>query len=617
MNLFVNDLKMKESIELMEKYLPIHFGVISKISFNQVEVSGYQIQRNEETVEINYKNLNEAFAALGYVLSHPNDLNYSISRTMSIESLGVMIDCARNAVPKIETFKEYIIYLSLQGYTNLGLYLEDLFEVDDEPMFGYMRGKYSKAELKDLVAFASHFGIEVIPYIQTLAHLNSIFRHADYRSINDTGDILLVDEPKTYELIENMLKTTKSIFTSKKINIGMDEAWMLGLGKYLSKYGYTNRMDIMIKHLDQVLSLCRKYDYDVSMWADMFFHLTSGGYLNPGVLEFSEEIKKRVPSDVELVYWDYYQTDEEKYTNKFKSLKTLTTNYSFAGGAWKWIGFAPLNQFTIRTMNLGISAAKKAGVKHIVLTSWGDNGAEASIFSILPSLLYISNSFYDDDLGNLNDLAKLISGFSYDELLDLDLVNQIYTSKEHIAVNPSKYLLFEDLLFGNSQTKINLNYKFYYLDITDKLSHYIDRKGSSTYLFQTLYHLSRVLSIKSTLGLEIFHAYHKKDTVELKRLTNEVIPKLLKNLELFYDAFKYQWYLENKTYGFEVQSYRLGGLSKRIEEVQAYLISYLEHDIKSIPELEERVENLSDEDDPYNGTSYNNQFAKNITYGNL
>jgi hypothetical protein len=96
-----------------------------------------------------------------------------------------------------------------------------------------------------------------------------------------------------------------------------------------------------------------------------------------------------------------------------------------------------------------------------------------------------------------------------------------------------------------------------------------------------------------------------------------VIPKLLKNLELFYESFKTQWYLENKTYGFEVQSYRLGGLSKRIEEVKSYLISYLNHDIKSIPELDERVVNLSEDDDPYNGTSYNNQFSKNITYGNL
>ena len=617
MKLVINDLKIKESIELMTKYLPLDFDSIFSLKFEQSKVSGYTINRKDEFVSITYSHLNEAYAALGYVLSHLDSDTYQVTRKLSINDLGVMIDCARNAVPKIETFKEYIIHLALLGYTNLGLYLEDLFEVDNEPMFGYMRGKYSKDELKDLVEFASHFGLEVVPYIQTLAHLNSIFRHPDYRGINDTGDILLVDEPKTYKLIENMLKTTKSIFTSKKINIGMDEAWMLGLGKYLTKHGYTNRMDIMINHLDKVLTLCRKYDYETSMWADMFFHLTTGGYFSPGVLEFSEEIKKRVPQDVELVYWDYYQVTEQKYTDKFTSLKSLTSNYAFAGGAWKWIGFAPLNQFSMRSMRLAISAAKKADVKNFVLTSWGDNGAEASIFSILPSLMDVASLFYNDSLTNFNELAKLISGFTFDELLDLDLPNQIYESKDHIAVNPSKYLLFEDLLFGNSVTKINLNYKFYYLEITEKLGNYIDRKGSYSYLYQTLYHLSRVLSMKATLGLEIFSAYHKQDLVELTRLTNEVIPKLLKNLDSFYDAFKYQWYLENKTYGFEVQSYRSGGLSKRIEEVQAYLLSYLNHEIKTIPELEERVINLSDDDDPYNGTSYNNQFSKVVTYGNL
>ncbi|MBU1142291.1 MAG: beta-N-acetylhexosaminidase [Firmicutes bacterium] len=617
MKLIINDLKIKESIELMNKYLPLDFGNILSLDFKKSEEQGYLINRKDELVQITYKDLNELYAALGYILSHLDIDNYKVSRKLSIDSLGVMIDCARNAVPKIETFKEYVIQLALLGYTNLGLYLEDLFEVDDEPMFGYMRGKYSKLELKDLVEFASHFGMEIVPYIQTLAHLNSIFRHHDYRSINDTGDILLADEPRTYELIENMLKTTKSIFTSKKINIGMDEAWMLGLGKYLTKHGYTDRMDIMISHLDQVLSLCKKYDYEPSMWADMFFHLTTGGYFNPGVLEFSEEIKKRVPQDVELVYWDYYQVSEQKYTDKFTSLKSLTNNYAYAGGAWKWIGLAPLNAFSIRSMSLAISAAKKANVKNYVFTSWGDNGAEASIFSILPTLIYIAGEFYEDTLTNLGELSKIISGYSFDELLDLDLPNQIYSSKDHIAVNPSKYLLFEDLLFGNSQTKINMNYKYYYLDITEKLSKYIDRKGSFTYLYQTLYHLSRVLSIKSTLGLEIFLSYHKHDSVELSRLTNQVIPKLLKNLELFYESFKYQWYLENKAVGFEVQSYRIGGLMKRIEEVQSYLISYLNHEIKSIPELEERVVNISEDDDPYNGTSYNNQFSKNITYGNL
>ncbi|MDO9629846.1 MAG: beta-N-acetylhexosaminidase [Acholeplasmataceae bacterium] len=616
-NTIINDLQIQKALEVMNQYLPLDLGEIQKIDFVLSNKPGYQINKDYHQIEVHYHSLNEAFAAVGYILTHKSKVTYKVSRVLSLESLGVMIDCARNAVPKIETFKEYIIHLSLLGYTYLGLYLEDLFEVDNEPMFGYMRGKYSKEELKDLVSFASHFGMEIIPYIQTLAHLNSIFRHNDYRSINDLNDILLVDEPRTYELIENMLSTAKSIFSTDKINIGMDEAWMLGLGKHLSKHGFENRMSIMTRHLDKVLSLCKKYELKPSMWADMFFHLTTGGYLNPGVLEFSDEIKKSIPKDVELVYWDYYQTTEQKYTDKFTSLKTLTSNYAFAGGAWKWIGFAPLNSFTIRSMSFAISAAKKADVKHFVLTSWGDNGAEASIFSILPSLIYIANQFYDDKLSNDDEISLLLSGYTFDELLDLDLVNQIYPSKEHIAVNPSKYLLFEDILLGNINTKVNMNYKFYYHEITEKLSIQKDKKGSLSYLFRTLYDLSKVLTLKSTLGLDLYHAYHKDDRVELIRLTTEVIPKLLRDLSKFYESFKYQWYLENKKIGFEVQSYRIGGLIKRIEEVESYLESYLTNEISSIPELEERIVNLSEDDDPYNGTSYNNQFSKNITYGNL
>ena len=47
------------------------------------------------------------------------------------------------------------------------------------------------------------------PCIQTLAHLNQIFRHGEYRKVQDTGDILLVGEERTYELIEQHKKFGK------------------------------------------------------------------------------------------------------------------------------------------------------------------------------------------------------------------------------------------------------------------------------------------------------------------------------------------------------------------------------------------------------------------------
>ena len=152
-----------------------------------------------------------------------------------MKRFGVMLDMSRNAVMKPEEVKNYACVLKSLGYNMIQLYTEDTYEVEGEPYFGYLRGRYSFEEQKDIVDYCESIGVEVIPCIQTLAHLNQAFRWNTYKRINDTGDILLVGEERTYELIENMIKTLKKSFKSEYVHIGMDEAHMLGLGKYLDK----------------------------------------------------------------------------------------------------------------------------------------------------------------------------------------------------------------------------------------------------------------------------------------------------------------------------------------------------------------------------------------------
>ena len=54
------------------------------------------------------------------------------------------------------------------GYNTLYIYTEDTYEVEDLPYFGYLRGAYTKEEVNEIVEFASGFGIEIVPSIQTL-----------------------------------------------------------------------------------------------------------------------------------------------------------------------------------------------------------------------------------------------------------------------------------------------------------------------------------------------------------------------------------------------------------------------------------------------------------------
>ena len=95
-------------------------------------------------------------------------------------SLGLMVDCSRNSVLTVSAVNRLIDLLSSLGYTSLQLYTEDTYTVENEKYFGYLRGRYSMDEIKEMDEHASEKGMTHIPCIQTLAHLSKIFRWKPY-----------------------------------------------------------------------------------------------------------------------------------------------------------------------------------------------------------------------------------------------------------------------------------------------------------------------------------------------------------------------------------------------------------------------------------------------------
>ena len=318
---------------------------------------------------------------------------------------GVMIDCSRNAVMTVDALKNWIDIMADLGYNTLMLYTEDTYEVENQPYFGYLRGRYSMEEMRVIDDYAYEKGIELIPAIQTLAHLKSIFHWKTYRDINDCNDILLVGEEKTYQLIEDMFATLEKTVRTRIVNIGMDEAFMLGRGKYQDIHGAQDRFDILLNHLKKVAEIAEKHGFECIMWGDMFFRLLGGGYYDDSA-SVSEHISEMIPSNVNLVYWDYFSKDYDRYSNHIKKHSSIKDGIWFAGGLWSWIGFAPHNQFSMDTTKAAFEACKDHGVKDVFLTMWGDNGAECSKFSLLPSLYYASQIAH-----GVTDLETIKNGF--------------------------------------------------------------------------------------------------------------------------------------------------------------------------------------------------------------
>lgn len=535
--------------------------------------------KENKRFNIFYKSNNELFRLLLETEHYDFNNNFEIKINSSFKDLSIMVDVARNYPLKVETFKKLIRYMALLGYSTLKIYLEDLLEVNNEPYFGYLRGRYSKEEIKEIVNYADLFKIEVMPYIQTLAHLNQIKRWCVYRDHFDIDDILLVDDERTYTLIDNMLETISESFTSKRINIGMDEAYLLGRGKYLDKNGYEKRVNIFKKHLSKVLTLTSKYNLDVEMWGDMFFNNSSYAYDNLSVQDLNKV------NNLKLVYWDYEYKDVKEFQSLIKLHKKVSDKVSTAGGSWRWLGLAPNNKYAIAANINFMKASLKENIEEYTLTCWGDNGSSASIFSILPTLFAVANfSFYQGNK-KIDYLFKDIFKISFNDFLYVDKVNNVTINDPLNAKNNiSRIYLYNDLLLGTYNSLIDKDQISTYKVIKKKLNK-LSKNNSFNYIFKTLFEFCRVLILKVEIMDELRIAYQDNNKEKL----NEILIKLNKlrtTFDKFYFALYEQYHLEAKGNGFDVIDIRLGGVLQRIKTTIRKLNDYLKYGTK-IDELEE------------------------------
>lgn len=503
-----------------------------------------------------------------------------------LSEIGYMADCSRNAVARVDTLKKLVRQAALMGYHFIGLYLEDTLAIPEEPYFGYMRGAYTKEEIAELVRYAELFGVEIRPYVETLAHLNQITRYEHYQKFIDTDDILLAGDERTYAFLDHYLKAVSDAFPSRRVNLGMDEAHMVGLGKYLDAHGYQNRVEIIQKHLERVMEICRKYGLQPQMWSDMFFRLAFGGEYYVKDKPMADNVK--IPEGLELVYWDYYSADEEHYDDMLRQHRKMTDKVSFAGGVWKWIGFAPHNRYSAVIGKAALSSCRRNGITSVVMTGWGDNGGEASQFSILPGLFEDARLVYEDDLPEAAFYA--LTGIREEDYMKLDLSNPLPEHEDRVN-NAGKFLLYNDVLLGVFDPLAKQLTEGYYADAAKQLEQAVrDSSGSSLcYVLKTQASLCRVLQDKANLGMVIRAAYGAGDREKLREIAEEAIPQLLEKMDRFYQDFRKQWMSENKAFGFEVQSLRIGGLRQRILEVQQRMEEYLSGELAEIDELEKPV----------------------------
>lgn len=605
--------ELKKGIQCLNEYTILTTDVkveVSELRFcydeQLVEDRCLKITKDGPIWEITYGRCIEAFRALGRIMAgFEGD---ALVESCEFEMLSLQLESSRNGVITPDNVKAFIRRAALMGINTFMLYLEDTYEVPGEPFFGYLRGRFSQEELRDLDRYAEQYGIEMVPCIQTLGHLKQVLQWSNaYDAVTDIPDVLLANEPKTYDLLSKIIDAARAPFRSNRIHLGMDEAFGMGTGKFKTRFGDQDLFKIMNEHLDRVAAICAEKSLKPMIWSDMYFRLGSKTHQYYDLdVKIPQSAIQSIPENVDLVYWDYYHSDQSFYESYIDQHRAMNKEPIVAPGAWNWNHFWTNIPYSLARMIPCMEACKAKKIRQVFMTTWGDDGMECDIYSVLP----VVQAFADVAYSGAYDEAQTARNFEATclaDFYDYTLASQLDQTAldEDPAIdysNSSKWLLWDDPLIGLCQPLQAVgSYRSNYKKLAEQLKAAAEKDNLGARRLHFPAQIATVLALKCDCRKNLVDAYKANKKEPLLQLATTEAMALKLELEKLWKLHRELWLDTYKPFGLEVIEIRYGGQLTRIQSLIDRVTDYCSGRIKSIPEFETELLNWNTDPEAVGG----------------
>ncbi len=589
----IDDLSMKKGAERLIAYfeIPDTYVIYAK------KGEKLTVKFAEKEIHITYPGKAGFMRALtlASLAISKNDFK-EIEETVYFDECGVMLDLSRNGVMTVASVKKYADLMAIMGLNQLYLYIEDIYEIEGYPYFGYMRGRYTKEELKEIDEYCDSIGVEVIPHIQTLGHMEKYLRWPEGDNIRDTEKILLAGEAETYEFIKKAIVSVSSAFKTKKIHLGMDEAGNLGSGKYYAKNGPKNRKEILLDHIKRVCDIATELNLIPIIYGDVLYAVAMGGSHagHNNTMELPDDIKNNLPKDIIPVYWNYYSEDYELYKNRLTAYRELTGKTIFWGGIWTWLGASYDAVMTEKLSEPALRACKDLGIRSAIGSIWQDDGCECNFFLSAHGLMYFAEHMYNKTIDSelFKERFSFILKTDYEAFTLMSYFHNDYDNfndyESYLVRYMGKKYYWSDILLGLVDKEIDEKpISAYYKELAEKFGAFVSKTPEWAEEYEFVRQAILTNSKKCFILENLRNAYLKKDTAFLEKCRDELLPQLKEEYIKAKNLHRAQWYKVLKPFGYEVLDIRYGGMVNRIETAIMRLDEYLSGKISSIEELEE------------------------------
>jgi hypothetical protein len=272
---------------------------------------------------------------------------------------GIMLDVSRGKVPTQETLKGLVELCCRLRLNVLMLYIEHTFEFRRHPEIGRDSSPLTAEALLELDLYAAEHGVELIPCLQSLGHMERVLGIDRYAHLaeSDRRWSLSPSRPETYQFLEQLYDEFLPLFSSRRFNANCDEPFDLGRGQSARLAPGKDAGRLFSDHIHELNKLSRRHRKQLMIWAD-FAHA------------YPRELSS-LDSDIVLLDWWY---EENFDADRVKRLRPKKFEAWVCPGTSSWNCLFPRVANSMGNIERWSRAGQEHGATGLLNTDWGDFG---------------------------------------------------------------------------------------------------------------------------------------------------------------------------------------------------------------------------------------------------
>ena len=278
----------------------------------------------------------------------------------AMEYRGFHDDLSRGPVPTLAYQKAQIRRFAAFKLNVYSPYYEHSLAYSANPLIAPPRGAMTREDVRELIAFAAKYHIDVIPEQEAFGHLHHVLKYELYSQLAETphGHVLAPGNPGSMALIKSWFTEIDSLFPSRFVHIGADETVELGRGQTRDRVTAEGLGKVYLQFVSDIDAALKPNGKRLMIWADIAMN--------------SPQLVSILPKDMVAVCWDYWSFNG--FDRCLKPFKDAGMETWVAPGVNNWNRVYPYNAVALRNIQTFVRDGQAMGATGVLNTNWDDDG---------------------------------------------------------------------------------------------------------------------------------------------------------------------------------------------------------------------------------------------------